>query len=77
VEKEPFLDLDEDPQGNDEVARLRKELEKVKEERDIIKRQRRTLPRSSSEVRLCPSSLSRVSSQPDVPSASDQSQRLL
>ena len=38
--------------GNDELARLRKEFEKVKEERGILKRQPRTLPRSSSEVRV-------------------------
>lgn len=36
--QELFLDLDEDRGSSDELARLRKELEKVKEERDILKK---------------------------------------
>ncbi len=36
--KKLSLDQDEDRASNDEVARLRKELERVKEERDILKK---------------------------------------
>ena len=39
--KELSLDQDKDGGGNDEVARLRKELERVKEERDILREDQR------------------------------------
>ena len=41
----------------DEIRRLKKELKRVTEERDVLKKPRRTSPITSSEVRLYPRAL--------------------
>jgi transposase-like protein len=44
----------------DEIRRLKKELKRVTEERDVLKKPRRTSPITSSEVRLYPRALCRA-----------------
>ena len=43
-----------------EIGRLKKELKRVTEERDVLKKPRRTSPITSSEVRLYPRALCRA-----------------
>lgn len=53
-----------------ENQRLKAELRRVEEERDILKKPRRTLPRRPGEVRLHARSSIRVSGDVDVPRSS-------
>ena len=48
-----------------EIARLKRELARVREERDIYKNRRRTLPESRREVRLYPSASTGLSARAD------------
>ena len=49
----PHEERQQDDDQYAELRRLRVELKRVTEERDILKRPQRTLPRSVAEVRLC------------------------
>lgn len=60
-----------------EVRRLKAELKRVTEERDILKKPRRTSPRGKSEVRVHAGTCPRVSSLRDVPGARRAPQWLL
>ena len=60
-----------------ELRRLRAELKRVTEERDILKRPPRTLPRSAAEVRLYQSAICGLPSSPSMPDVESPCQRLL
>ena len=60
-----------------ENRRLKRELARVTEERDILKKQRRTSRASPNEVRLRPGASGRVRHPGHVPSAAGAFQRLL
>src|SRR5690606_30527639 len=60
-----------------ENARLRAELRRAEEERDILKRPPRTLPRGKGKVRLHAGPSAAVSGRDDVPGAQGGAQRLL
>lgn len=60
-----------------EVRRLKAELRRVTEERDILKKPPRTLPRGESKVRLHEAACRSVRTGGDVPDAGRPSQRLL
>ena len=60
-----------------EVRRLKRELARVTEERDILKKQRRTSRASPNEVCLHPRASDRVRHQGHVPGAAGSLQRLL
>lgn len=59
-------DQDKDRQ----IAKLKRELRRAEEERDILKKPQRTLPRSPSKVRFCSGPCRRTSRANDVQSAS-------
>ncbi len=60
-----------------ELRRLRAELKRVTEERDILKRPPRTLPRSPAEVRLHQQAVGGVPGSTSLPDPQGASQRLL
>ncbi|SMP99274.1 Transposase and inactivated derivatives [Pseudomonas putida] len=60
-----------------ELRRLRAELKRVTEERDILKRPPRTLPRSAAEVRPHQSAIRRLFRSPPLPDPESTCQRLL
>ena len=73
----------DEPQSNDlkaiqaEMTKLKAELRRTTEERDILKRPPRTLQNSPSEVRIYSSSPSRIQTHQHVPCSQSSPQRLL
>ena len=61
----------------EELARLKRELERVKEERDILKKAAAYFARESGEVPLHPRAAGRLPHRPPVPRPRGQSERLL
>lgn len=64
-------------QKEDEIRRLKADLMRVTEERDILKRPHSTLPRSPGEVRIYQATRRPSSSQTDVPGHGYSPERLL
>jgi len=60
-----------------ENQKLKAELRRLQEERDILKNAARTLQRTPSKVRVHPRASSRAPGRGDVPRSSGSSQRLL
>lgn len=74
----PLEERQQDDDQHAELRRLRAELKRVTEERDILKRPLRTLPRSSAaEVRLYQAARGRLFDSTALPDAESPSQRLL
>lgn len=73
----PQQERQQDDDQHAELRRLRAELKRVTEERDILKRPPRTLPRSAVEVRLYQAASGRLFHSTALPDAESPSQRLL
>lgn len=73
----PQEERQQDDDQHAELRRLRAELKRVTEERDILKRPPRTLPRSAAEVRLYPAANGRLFHSTALPDTESSSQWLL
>ncbi|KPB21447.1 Transposase family protein [Pseudomonas amygdali pv. sesami] len=73
----PQVERQQDDDQHAELRRLRAELKRVTEERDILKRPQRTLPRSAAEVRLYQAARGRLLHSTALPDAESPSQWLL
>ena len=73
----PQAERQQDDDQHAELRRLRAELKRVTEERDILKRPPRTLPRSAVEVRLYQAASGRLFDSTALPDAESPSQWLL
>ena len=73
----PQAERQQDDDQHAELRRLRAELKRVTEERDILKKAARTLPRSAVEVRLYQAASGRLFHSAALPDAESPSQWLL
>lgn len=73
----PQAERQQDDDQHAELRRLRAELKRVTEERDILKMPPRTLPRSAAEVRLYQAARGRLFHSAALPDAESPSQWLL